>query len=80
MAKAQQQAGGDREKLGESLQQLLGGRATIIGTAGGSAAAPDPLDSVAGLERLADLRDRGVLTPEEFEVQKRRLLGEPPSS
>lgn len=28
------------------------------------------------LERLADLRDRGVLTSEEFEAQKRKLLGE----
>lgn len=27
------------------------------------------------LTRLADLRDRGVLTTEEFEAQKRRLLG-----
>ena len=27
------------------------------------------------LQRLADLRDRGVLTPEEFEAQKRRILG-----
>jgi hypothetical protein len=26
------------------------------------------------LERLADLRDRGVLTDEEFEQEKRRLL------
>jgi uncharacterized membrane protein YdbT with pleckstrin-like domain len=32
--------------------------------------------STAGeLERLADLRDRGVLTPDEFEAQKRRILG-----
>jgi uncharacterized membrane protein YdbT with pleckstrin-like domain len=28
------------------------------------------------LERLADLRDRGVLTQEEFETQKRRILGQ----
>jgi hypothetical protein len=27
------------------------------------------------LERLADLRARGVLTEEEFQAQKRRLLG-----
>ena len=32
--------------------------------------------STAGeLERLADLRDRGVLTQDEFEAQKRRILG-----
>jgi len=29
------------------------------------------------LERLADLRDRGVLTQEEFDDQKARLLGSP---
>jgi uncharacterized membrane protein YdbT with pleckstrin-like domain len=33
--------------------------------------------STAGeLERLADLRDRGVLTQAEFEAQKRRILGQ----
>jgi len=34
---------------------------------------PDPVDLLA---RLADLRDRGALTPEEFEAQKKRILGE----
>jgi uncharacterized protein (DUF697 family) len=29
---------------------------------------------IGGLERLADLRDRGVLTEEEFQEQKRKLL------
>ena len=33
---------------------------------------PDLLDQ---LERLAAMRDRGMLTSEEFEIQKRRLLG-----
>jgi uncharacterized membrane protein YdbT with pleckstrin-like domain len=32
-------------------------------------------DLASQLERLEGLLDRGVLTPEEFEVQKRRLLG-----
>ncbi|TDK88527.1 SHOCT domain-containing protein [Mycobacterium paragordonae] len=36
------------------------------------AASQDPLDR---LERLAALKDRGVLTDEEFEQQKRRILG-----
>jgi len=31
------------------------------------------------LQRLADLRDRGVLTEEEFQAQKARVLGEPTS-
>jgi hypothetical protein len=39
-------------------------------------ASPDPIDQ---LTRLAELRDRGVLTDEEFQTQKRRILGEPPA-
>lgn len=31
-------------------------------------------DDLEALERLADLRDRGVLTAQEFEVKKRELL------
>jgi hypothetical protein len=27
------------------------------------------------LERLADLRDRGIITPEDFEAKKKQLLG-----
>jgi hypothetical protein len=34
-----------------------------------------PVDIAEQLERLADLRDRGVLTDAEFEDQKQRLLG-----
>jgi uncharacterized membrane protein YdbT with pleckstrin-like domain len=38
--------------------------------------APPTAPSVATeLERLAELRDRGVLTEEEFQAQKRRILG-----
>ena len=32
-------------------------------------------DPVAQLERLGDLRDRGVLTDAEFEAQKAKILG-----
>lgn len=32
-------------------------------------------DYIAQLERLADLRDRGILTPEEFEAKKKQILG-----
>ncbi len=34
-----------------------------------------PIDIAEQLEKLADLRDRGVLTDAEFEDQKQRLLG-----
>ena len=36
-----------------------------------------PGSTAAELEALARLRDQGVLTDEEFEAQKRRLLGDP---
>ena len=41
----------------------------------GAGAASRDGSSVEDLERLADLRDRGVLTDEEFEAEKRRILG-----
>jgi hypothetical protein len=42
-----------------------------------AAAPPEPgsADRLAQLERLGDLRDRGVLTDAEFEIEKRKLLG-----
>jgi Short C-terminal domain len=40
------------------------------------AGAIDPNDPVAKLTQLADLRDRGVLSSDEFEAQKARILGE----
>jgi hypothetical protein len=41
-------------------------------------AAPAPAatpDYTAELERLAQLRDQGVITPEDFEAKKKQLLG-----
>lgn len=32
-------------------------------------------DYIAELEKLADLRDRGIITSEEFETKKKQLLG-----
>jgi Short C-terminal domain len=32
-------------------------------------------DTIGKLEQLAELKERGVLTEDEFEVQKQRLLG-----
>jgi ribosomal protein L12E/L44/L45/RPP1/RPP2 len=47
-----------------------------------SASAPQPATSPASsesyldeLEKLADLRDRGVISPEDFEAKKKQLLG-----
>lgn len=49
-----------------AMQQRLGGRFQ---------AAPSSAGIADQLERLEALRDRGTLTDEEFEEQKRRLLG-----
>ena len=38
-------------------------------------AAPAQPDMATQLEELAGLRDRGVITPEDFEAKKRQLLG-----
>jgi uncharacterized membrane protein YdbT with pleckstrin-like domain len=50
---------------GELNQQRM-----LAGNRGGG-----PHSTTSELERLADLRARGVLTEEEFQTQKRRLLG-----
>ena len=39
------------------------------------ASAPDPTAAIDALAKLADLRDRGVLTEAEFQTQKVKLLG-----
>jgi hypothetical protein len=38
-------------------------------------AAPAQPDYVSELERLAQLRDQGVITPEDFDAKKSQLLG-----
>jgi hypothetical protein len=40
-----------------------------------SAPATGESDTISQLERLAALRDQGALTPEEFDAEKRKLLG-----
>jgi putative oligomerization/nucleic acid binding protein len=37
--------------------------------------APAEQDYTAELEKLAGLRDKGVITPEDFEAKKKQLLG-----
>ena len=40
--------------------------------------APNPAANNSGLndlEKLADLRDKGIITPEEFETKKKQILG-----
>lgn len=52
----------------ESLHQRRGGYSQ-------SPAAPSSSDFTVQLERLEGMLERGTITPEEFEAQKRRLLG-----
>ncbi len=40
------------------------------------AAAPAPADDMtAELQQLAQLKDQGILTPEEFDAKKKQILG-----
>ncbi|MCL4806100.1 MAG: SHOCT domain-containing protein, partial [Anaerolineae bacterium] len=36
---------------------------------------PAPSDYITELKKLAELRDMGILTDEEFEAKKKQLLG-----
>lgn len=76
----------DNVRNPESIQKTIYEKAEAreMGIAATTAPAPEapgpppaaPRASVTEeLTRLADLRDRGVLTPEEFEAQKAKLLG-----
>jgi multidrug resistance efflux pump len=44
------------------------------------AAADSSASSADQLTKLADLRDRGVISPEEFEREKAKVLGSAPSA
>ena len=63
----------------EQLQQMLGQLGARGGgqpTPGAEATASPADDQLSQLERLSALRASGALTEEEFEQQKRRILGE----
>ncbi|HEV2255096.1 MAG TPA: SHOCT domain-containing protein [Streptosporangiaceae bacterium] len=47
-----------------------------LGPAGMRAATADRPDPLATIARLAQLRDSGALTEDEFEIQKAKLLAE----
>ncbi|HEV8056303.1 MAG TPA: SHOCT domain-containing protein [Nocardioidaceae bacterium] len=67
------------KKMVERQSQYLHVNPGMAGVAMGAPAAPTPaagppVDLADQLRKLAELRDQGVLTPEEFEAQKARLL------
>jgi hypothetical protein len=62
--------------LGDATAGVVGAAAEWIGPGSPAPAAPAPADPViAQLQELAGLRERGILTEEEFLAQKRRILG-----
>jgi uncharacterized membrane protein YdbT with pleckstrin-like domain len=63
----------DPELFQSQVYRVREARSLALRHGPGSAAHADG-DVVSGLERLADLRERGHLSDEEFEVEKRRLL------
>lgn len=69
-------SGVDRSQMRDMARQWAEQHgATVVDGSGFGAPAPAPAESVADqLEKLADLRDRGVLTGAEFEAQKAKLL------
>jgi hypothetical protein len=81
-------AGNDPEALAHELQQRFmaeAGGATVIDLRGqtpftwsAGATAPEPADDLDRLEKLADLKAKGVLTDAEFVAAKAKILGEPP--
>ena len=60
------------EQLKSAGGPLAGAGANPMAGLPAFAAAPDPADEIA---KLADLRDRGALTDEEFQAQKKKILG-----
>ena len=60
--------------LAQNLQQGLGGGALAQQAANAAAAGVKPEDVMATLEKLGELKTKGILTPEEFDAKKAELL------
>ena len=61
------------EAYSEAAQEVQGQQ--IAYTQPQQAAPPSQEDTLSQLERLGALKDQGVLTEEEFEAQKAKILG-----
>ena len=72
MARMQRRRSYMADRLGVRQDFSQPGEAAPEAQAAPAAAAPD---YTAELEKLAKLRDDGVITPEEFEAKKKQLLG-----
>jgi membrane protease subunit (stomatin/prohibitin family) len=60
--------------LGQTLAQTLGQGLAGVGAAAPAPAASKPEDIVSLLEKLGDLKAKGILTDEEFAAKKADLL------
>jgi len=74
---AQEQTGGDREAMADLLRDQLGGDVVVEQTSNDWSVMPQPReqDPIALLATLTELHEKGVVSDEQFEAQKRRLLG-----
>jgi len=80
---AMQELGIQSQPVTAEDQAALGAEPPAGGPPGQAPAAAPPAAPAAGpqesyldqLERLADLRDRGILTEEEFQAKKKQVLG-----
>jgi hypothetical protein len=74
----QAQAGGDREAMAEILRERLGGGEAVVidqQSATDRSVGTQNQDPIALLATLSELHEKGVVSDEQFEAQKRRLLG-----
>lgn len=70
-------AGANRAAQESSQEQRIGdleGGQAPAGAAPAAAPAPAATNTIEQLKQLGELRDSGVLTPEEFEREKQKLL------
>ncbi len=74
---AQEQSGGDQEAMAALLRERLGGDVVVEQHAGGdwTGVSEPRQDPIALLATLTELHEKGVVSDEQFEAQKRRLLG-----
>ena len=74
---AQEQSGGDREAMAEILRKQFGGESVVFEQASAAewSATAQPPDPIALLATLTELHEKGIVSDEQFEAQKRRLLG-----
>lgn len=64
--------------MGAAIAKSRAGRAAPtqpVVSSGAAESAPSPEDVVTQVKQLAELRDQGILTEEEFAAKKKQLLG-----